>query len=720
MKIFCLDKIKNAGLFCCFLLIEIYGFYSINGSFTYIYLAFGRLFIIIILFSRLYLLFQKNKKLLEQSQEKILRLEAIVEQCPSSIVITDPRGNIEYVNPMFTKVTGYAKDEVLGKNPRILKSGETSQEEYKELWKTIHSGKQWYGQFHNKKKSQELYWELASISPIFNAQGKISHFFAIKQDITEFKKIQTDLLYAKQAAEMANKSKSLFLANMSHEIRTPMNAIMGMADLLWESPLNQDQKQYVQIFKNAGESLLSLINDILDLSKIEAGHCQLESIDFDLEELIKQIGEVMALKAHKKKLEFLCHITPGTPVRLLGDPLRLRQVLMNLIGNAIKFTDSGEILLRICSNPKSQTPGNLLFSIFDTGIGIPKDKQSKIFENFVQADSFIGKHYGGTGLGLSISKKIVEMMQGKIWLESEDKHGSVFSFTAQLGLSPASTSQIEAFDLKSMKILVVDDHPISRLILREILEGWGAVVNDAKDAKEAFLYLKQSKKDSQMPCEVLLLDSQMPGLDGFELAKQIGKDFGLLSHTILMLNADNRSEEISKSKEIGISFYITKPVNRVDLHKTISLLAGWGSLHSKKMPILQDTSMRQKETIKILLVDDSEDNHLLMQAYLRNKPYSIDIAENGQVALEKFYSNSYSLVLMDIQMPVMDGHTATKGIRKYELEKKLAPTPIVALTAYALKEEMEKCLQDGCNAHLSKPIKKAELLSAIEKYINPK
>ncbi len=569
-------------LFFPILLVGICEIYDLYQKFSYF--GIGKLFLVVIVFS----FFYKQKKIQksfqlqnEQFTEKISRLQAIIEQCPSSIVITNIKGNIEYVNPMFSKVTGYSREEVMGKNPRFLKSGETSQEEYRTLWKTIHSGKQWYGQFHNRKKNQELYWELASISPILNAKGHVTHFFAIKQDITELKKIQEDLVNAKQTADLANKAKSIFLANMSHEIRTPMNSIIGMADLLWETPLNQDQKQYVQIFRNAGENLLNLINDILDLSKIEAGHCHLETIEFDLAQMIEQISQVMALKAQKKGLELLFHIANDTPVKLLGDPLRLRQILINLIGNAIKFTEKGKILVRICPNPQSTMPGNLLFSVSDTGIGISKDKQNRIFENFMQADSFVGRRYGGTGLGLSISKKIVELMKGRIWVESEENHGSVFSFTAQFGISEMASIQAA----------------------------------------------------------------------------------------------------------------------------------------SQKLPVIANIGLSEEGGRKILLVEDSPDNQVLMRAYFKNLPYILDIAENGQVALERFRNSSYDLILMDIQMPVMDGHTATKEIRKYEAEKNLPQTPVIALTAYALREEMEKCMEYGCNAHLSKPIKKAELIATIEKYL---
>jgi signal transduction histidine kinase/ActR/RegA family two-component response regulator len=387
-------------------------------------------------------------------------------------------------------------------------------------------------------------------------------------------------------AEMANAAKSDFLANMSHEIRTPMNAIIGMADLLWNSSLTTEQRQYVQIFRSAGENLLIVINDILDLAKVESGQLSLEHIPYDLFDIVDKTCEVMAVHAHSRNLELACHINPDVPQRLQGDPTRLRQVLTNLLGNAIKFTERGEIeltVLSIAGKTSLKSPQFLRFSVRDTGIGIPTDNIDTIFEKFTQSDSSITRKHGGTGLGLAISRRLVDLMGGRIWVESQQGEGSTFFFTIPLETAPLDRQKI-----------------------------------------------------------------------------------------------------------------LQKPL----------IPAGKPHLPEDCRPL------------SLLLVEDSEDNRFLVQAYLKKLPYHIDTAENGQAAIENFLTCAYDLILMDMQMPVMDGYTATKEIRRLEVEEGRKRTPIIALTAYALREDLQKSLDAGCDAHLTKPIAKQVLLDAIEEFVS--
>ncbi len=541
----------------------------------------------------------------------------------------------------------------------------------------------------------------------------------LKQEITERKRVEIELEKAKEAAVAANKAKSDFLASMSHEIRTPLNAITGMADLLSDTHLNQDQRKYVQIFQLAGENLLEIINDILDLSKIESGQIELENIEFDLHELVENTCEIMAIRAHKKRLELNCHIAGDVPAVVAGDSVRLRQVLINLIGNAIKFTEQGEIAVKVAHDPNDTNTGALLFSVSDTGIGIPAGKLQTIFDRFTQADSSTTRKYGGTGLGLTISKNLVELMGGHIRVESAVGQGSVFSFTVKLKIQDVqhTPAKVYPLDLRGIKILVVDDNDTNRLILHETLTGCGASVMATAYGQRALAMLKEAKTEGA-PFQILLLDCRMPTMDGFQVAENIKNDPELTGVTIMMLTSDNRVGDSARARELGIASYIVKPVKRSELLNTISLAIGKAQISTQE-PLTADLSAGPKgfSALNILLVEDYEYNRVVIQSYLNNTN-SIDVAENGLIAVKKFKSKKYDLVLMDMQMPEMDGYTATREIRRYENETGLRPTPVIALTAHALKENMQKSLDAGCDDHLTKPIKKKVLLAAIQKLIS--
>jgi PAS domain S-box-containing protein len=641
----------------------------------------------------------------------------IVASSLDMIIVTDNNRRIIEFNRAAEEAFGYQSAEVLGQSIRLLYVEPRTSEEI--FTATLKQGRH-VQEVINRKKDGTLFHSLLSASVLRDGGGGIIGVMGVSRDITEHKGAVEELRRAKESAEAANQAKSEFLASMSHEIRTPMNAIIGMADLLWETRLNVEQQEYVGIFRRAGMSLLNLLNDILDLSKVEAGYVELERMDFDLWDVIDKTAEMMALRAHEKDLEFACSVAPGVPTQLIGDPNRLRQILLNLIGNAIKFTDKGQVVLRVIHDPGSVPDGSgvatIRFTISDTGIGISKDKLEVVFEPFTQADSSTTRRYGGTGLGLTISRRLVELMGGRIWAESAVGQGSTFFCTATFPLqsTPQPAKEADELDLAGMKTLVADDHAANRIILQEALASWGAVVTDVPGGRAALDELCRAAAGD--PYRLVLLDSCMPDMNGFDVIERLTERGSLDGATVMVLTSDSRSPDIGRSYKMGLGGYLVKPIRRSDLKKAIAIAInrpnGLGSAPVKPEAAVGGDGM----PLRILLVEDSADNVLLIRSYLKNVPCRLDHAENGKTAVERFQTAHYDVVLMDMQMPVMDGYSATHHIRLWERRHGRPAVPILALTAFGMKEEEARSRAAGCTAHLTKPIRKATLFAAIAEH----
>jgi len=667
----------------------------------------------------------ERKRAEETLSEERRLLRTLIDNVPDYIYVKDAASRFVVVNHAVAKLVGAkTSEELLGKTdfdyfPKEIATAFLSDEQA-----ILKSGEPLLNREEKSEDSEgNAKWNSTSKVPWRDRLGQVIGIMGIGRDITRSKAEEGVLKHAKEAAEAGSRAKSEFLANMSHEIRTPLNGVIGMTDLALETDLTSEQREYLETVKLSADSLLTVINDILDFSKIEAGKVDLELEDFNLRDSLETTLKTLAFRADEKGLELLCEIAPSVPEVVRGDANRLRQIVVNLLGNAIKFTHQGEVALSVRVEAEDGEDRIIHFTVSDSGIGIPPETQTLIFQPFAQADSSTTRKYGGTGLGLTISKRLVGLMDGRMWVESEVGQGTKFHFTARLKTSekPTEVGTIAPPEtLRGVRVLIVDDNRTNRRILEGMLKRWEMKSTSVEDGEDALAQLS-SARDRGESYALILTDMHMPGMDGFSLIEQIRQKPELSTAVIMMLTSAGHRGDGARCHELGVSAYLLKPIRQSELREAIARVLGARSQEGA-IPLITRYSLQDARdpatSLRVLVAEDNRVNQLLATRLLEKRGHRVVMTANGREALEALAKNSYDLVLMDVQMPEMDGIQATTALRQKEKEKGDGiHQPVIALTAHVLKGDQERCLAAGMDGYIAKPIRPQQLDELLEKYI---